>query len=817
VPTARSECAAMYYKHPSTTSRLYPLDTCSFYDTSTTVRYLYTCSGGQVYEYYYDNNVNCSGSPTYISHLSSYECYFPAADACSLAKITTDDETKYRVLDECFNQHEYICDGNGDVVRLEYDDYNCSGDGTASYAWTIDDDTTMAIECPFTPSPTTHPTTHPTTAQPTVTPTVQPSSVPTATPTVQPSSVPTAPPSAAPSQAPTFYPIARDAYSQFVEIECAIYAFTTTDLGTIGPDIAAFVQSLAYIIELGFNDEDALTFKDIDVNVTAIGGEPIEELRAATFMAQTELMSITSIVECSEAICSYIALRYQTGTPETYAFEQFVTDKLNERFRADTTVDDADADADTETDESLRLAVISVSDAMELYPSAESAAASDETVFFALLSFCVCLILLGFAACAFNKSRCANSIYAVDEARWTAIIAIALQIWDFASDVTLSLEMWSRRDVLSNTLVLVSAVGSSLFVVIPYMANLIVAASIKRFVRGNEAARTWFRTKAPIFTALVVVTGGAYPALSVVSSKCFGLSMLSCGLTRYELRSLLNIKIYSSVLLENVPQLIFQALYVVAIGEATDTAVFATVASVLSVISALLGFVIERRDDSLQIAQYFIRFGRGEAGSQITPTPTPTSPSSVSGTAESKEQNANELSSAERFKILCNRGRTRALSFALSAVWDIDPKRIEVGATTLSKFGARTHIVHHIYGSVDGADRTDVMFYAQQRFAASAEDVAAVFRKHFGLGADFAVHFEAKSDNFAVDRVAHLESVLASYLQSSPEVGAQVLNVIKDRVDSASRAEQPEIIEMQTPTAQVEGDTKIQETTKASA
>ena len=51
--------------------------------------------------------------------------------------------------------------------------------------------------------------------------------------------------------------------------------------------------------------------------------------------------------------------------------------------------------------------------------------------------------------------------------------------------------------------------------------------------------------------SLVVLTGGAYPALSVVSSNCFGLSILNCGLTRFELRRLLHIKVGTSVLFEN--------------------------------------------------------------------------------------------------------------------------------------------------------------------------------------------------------------------------------------------------------------------------
>ena len=131
-------------------------------------------------------------------------------------------------------------------------------------------------------------------------------------------------------------------------------------------------------------------------------------------------MLITSFVECAEETCRFVAFRYKPDTQETIALEHFVSAKLVEWFGTGVVVTDADT-------EPLRFSVLSVSEAMELYPSADS----DDTVFLALLSFCGCLALFGFAACLFNKCRCADSTYSVDEARWTAIIAFALQVWDF--------------------------------------------------------------------------------------------------------------------------------------------------------------------------------------------------------------------------------------------------------------------------------------------------------------------------------------------------------------------------------------------------
>ena len=89
-----------------------------------------------------------------------------------------------------------------------------------------------------------------------------------------------------------------------------------------------------------------------------------------------------------------------------------------------------------------------------------------------------------------------------------------------------------------------------------------------------------------------------------------------------------------------------------------------------------------------------------EMAAQLT-TPT-TPPSALRILSESLElssqglETAKQLSSSDKLYTLCNRGLTRALSFDLAAVFGIEPERIEIGATTLSKHGTRTHCVHYL-------------------------------------------------------------------------------------------------------------------------
>ena len=134
---------------------------------------------------------------------------------------------------------------------------------------------------------------------------------------------------------------------------------------------------------------------------------------------------------------------------------------------------------------------------------------------------------------------------------------------------------------------------------IPYIANLIIASRIKELIKRNVAARSWFQGYTPIFAALVVLSGGCHAALAVASSNVFGLKIFSCGVTKYEMKKLGKIRIIGTVIAENIPQLIFQAIYTVALirsGKIMTTAVQAAfIASSLSIVASTLSYFIERK------------------------------------------------------------------------------------------------------------------------------------------------------------------------------------------------------------------------------
>ena len=256
-----------------------------------------------------------------------------------------------------------------------------------------------------------------------------------------------------------------------------------------------------------------------------------------------------------------------------------------------------------------------------------------------------------------------------------------------------------------------------------------------------------------------MLTGGEYPALSMVSSNIFGLSMMNSGLTRSELREMLKFKVFGTVLLENVPQLFCQALYSYSIGGVTDTVLYAFVTSILSVISTSLSYAIDQDDINVKRVSYYLSVQctreSPERRSPVNAASALQTPRDViSSNVQTEDVLAipNDLTSAEKRNVLMNRGRTLALSRSVAALWCVPPKCIEVGATILTKHGALTHIVQSVdesdlkayaleFHGIDSEVEVTPLFFVKEMIASSTEELTQIFCDHFGFDQDFSVSF----------------------------------------------------------------------------
>eukprot|EP01083_Nonionella_stella_P173965 601763_1 len=459
-----------------------------------------------------------------------------------------------------------------------------------------------------TSAPTISPTTKPTSSpskSPTLSPVESPTTAPSTSPTLAPSATPSASPTIAPTPIPTRQPTVAKPYDSFIDLIYGLEHVSPEYIKLLVRNAVNITNQIRLFVEWGYAVDDHLVvdFDDFWVQILQINEFIVEDIvdkdKVALSKSRQQL-EISATMKCNEAICYHIMDNYDQS-----AFEESVTDHIRTYFAAISRNQNADQNEDENDSDKLVFVVLSSSLPMELYPPDSKAT---NYVFIVTTAMVILLVIVSFWAAIYNSWKCCNipGFSNVDDGRWGALMIFALQFWDFVSDVNLAIEILSNNLLTTHMLVLISGVGSVTFVLVPYLANLIIAVRIKNLVKRNEAAKAWFQQNTAVFTILVVLSGGCYPALAVVSSNIFGLRMTSCGLTQYELKQMGKIKILGTILLENLPQLVCQALYSLAIGAITQTVALAFVASFLSVTASSLSYLIDRDSSDTPPAQYYL-------------------------------------------------------------------------------------------------------------------------------------------------------------------------------------------------------------------
>ena len=219
-------------------------------------------------------------------------------------------------------------------------------------------------------------------------------------------------------------------------------------------------------------------------------------------------------------------------------------------------------------------------------------------------------------------------------------------------------------------------------------------------------------------------------------------------------------------MLENVPQLILQLMYMLHIGKPTQAVIVAFVASLLSGTATTLSYLIERDDEELRPVEYYASLECKRINKQLTARDdshsiqgltvkshktnrilTKTAPVTVN-----ENSNYNHMTNKENESVLENRGRRQALGIGLSKLFQIQPKNIEIGSTLIHKTGITTHVVHMVYDSeiemmeselLKGGTQMQVTpnFYTQQLFESLKTEINELFCDHFKLSGNFVLQY----------------------------------------------------------------------------
>ena len=134
------------------------------------------------------------------------------------------------------------------------------------------------------------------------------------------------------------------------------------------------------------------------------------------------------------------------------------------------------------------------------------------------------------------------------------------------------------------------------FVILPLIVNLVqLNREIQVWIQdtySKDRVQAWIRSYSRGLYMMAILCGSSFAAVDIFNSNIFHLSMFNMGLNTRQRALFKNKRILSNVLLENLPQLIIQIIYVtltIKAGISTITIV-AMIFSTVSIISSIFDF-----------------------------------------------------------------------------------------------------------------------------------------------------------------------------------------------------------------------------------
>jgi len=162
----------------------------------------------------------------------------------------------------------------------------------------------------------------------------------------------------------------------------------------------------------------------------------------------------------------------------------------------------------------------------------------------------------------------------VDPPNYFALLWVVMEIYDFFSDVSFSVYLFYLKDH-EDEKVLICFIAASIFIYLPYLSNLFYLGY--RVRRWKEKHRTtglgeWLAYWDWWLISLAMLTGGSHAAVEICNSLLFPMDAFGMHLPWTEVVRIRTERFCTTVLLENVPQLIIQLYLLIdidIIGEGT--------------------------------------------------------------------------------------------------------------------------------------------------------------------------------------------------------------------------------------------------------
>merc|ERR1719203_2566152 len=108
----------------------------------------------------------------------------------------------------------------------------------------------------------------------------------------------------------------------------------------------------------------------------------------------------------------------------------------------------------------------------------------------------------------------------------------------------------------------------------------------------SSYSKKYFREQSKKYTILVLLSGGSFPALKLMTSKLFGLRLLSSGLSTIQLERFHSHQLFTTVLAENAPQLALQSYFLFQLEIVNAVVLISWFSSIFSILLAIMSVAV---------------------------------------------------------------------------------------------------------------------------------------------------------------------------------------------------------------------------------
>eukprot|EP01083_Nonionella_stella_P307041 1077641_1 len=177
----------------------------------------------------------------------------------------------------------------------------------------------------------------------------------------------------------------------------------------------------------------------------------------------------------------------------------------------------------------------------------------------------------------------------------TLIVGISLQTMDMLSDCFFAINMgiWSKINPIYVYVLILSVT----FVIVPCVFSIgqYVLHSRKHWLHSSDKVQGWLASRSNMLYFTSFITGSSFAAVSLCNSYFFQLDAFDMGLTKKQIQAFAYKRVYSVVLLENIPQLVLQSYFVYSLGSLDDLVTLTSILfSLLSIIVSVLSMFTQR-------------------------------------------------------------------------------------------------------------------------------------------------------------------------------------------------------------------------------